>query len=264
MINIAVCGIGRTGGEVIRALAKSDRFRLAAAFCSNRSDKIGKDTGLLLHGEKTGVPAQPASAIDSVFQRGGIDVFVDFSSPETTKELLGAARKHGVRGVICTTGFTNEEIAWMKAFTLKHGLGIVYAPNVTLGVNVLIAALKLVARALPHFDYQITETHHSKKTDIPSGTAKKLASVLEEELSLAPGEEVPINSVRAGGYVGLHTVMLASSNERISLVHESFSRSAFVDGALAAAQFVHAKAGWFEMEDVLDVSGLLEQAQSVC
>jgi 4-hydroxy-tetrahydrodipicolinate reductase len=133
---------------------------------------------------------------------------------------------------------------------VKHNkLGVVFAPNVTLGVNVLLAALKLVARALPSFDYHITETHHNKKKDIPSGTAKKIAAAIEAELP--EGAEVPIDAIRAGGYVGLHTVMLASDYERLSLTHESFSRRAFVEGALVAAEFIAGRTGWYNMEDVL-------------
>ncbi len=141
-----------------------------------------------------------------------------------------------------------------------NNLGVVYAPNVTLGVNVLLAALKIVARALPEFDYLITETHHNKKFDIPSGTAKKIAGTIRKELP--KDAEVPIHSARVGGYVGVHTVLLASDSERLSLTHESFNRSAFASGALRAAKFILGKSGWYEMEDVLGFADVLERAAS--
>ncbi|MEN6637533.1 MAG: dihydrodipicolinate reductase C-terminal domain-containing protein, partial [Clostridiaceae bacterium] len=126
---------------------------------------------------------------------------------------------------------------------------------------VLLAALKLVARALPSFDYHITETHHSKKYDIPSGTAKKLAAAVLEELPA--GTEVPIDAIRAGGYVGMHTVLLASDHERLSLTHESFSRLAFAEGALTAAEFICNRTGWYEMEDVLGMRAVELAATAV-
>ena len=155
-------------------------------------------------------------------------------------------------------GIREADMLWMTDFVRHNNPGVVFAPNVTLGINVLLAALRLVARALPSFDYHITETHHSKKYDIPSGTAKKLAAALEDELPA--GADVPIDAVRAGGYVGMHTVLLASDFERLSLTHESFSRRAFVEGALTAAEFiVNGRTGWYEMEDVLGMRIAQEQ-----
>ena len=160
--------------------------------------------------------------------------------------------------MLCTTGYSEAELLWMTEFVKHNRIGVVFAPNVTLGVNVLLTAIRLVARALPSFDYHITETHHSKKVDSPSGTAKKLAAAIEEELP--EGAEVPISAIRAGGYVGVHTVMLASECERLSLTHESFSRRAFVEGALVAAEFIIGKTGWYGMEDVLGMHAVQKAA----
>jgi 4-hydroxy-tetrahydrodipicolinate reductase len=249
MIQVAVCGVGRTGSEVLRALFESRRYHLAAAFCSPGSEKAGKDAGELLCLPNTGVIIREITQLEQALGEAQIDVVIDFSSPATAKTLLRACKKHRIPAVLCTTGHTEADMLWMTDFVRHNKLGVVYAPNVTLGVNVLLAALRLVARALPSFDYHITETHHSKKYDIPSGTAKKIASALKEELPA--GAEVPIDAVRAGGYVGVHTVLLASDYERLSLTHESFSRRAFVEGALSAAEFILNRIGWYEMEDVL-------------
>jgi len=260
-MNIAVNGIGRTGGEVIREILKVDQYNLAAGFCSENSAKAGEDIGTLLHIPKVGIDALELSQADEVFKKGDVDVFIDFSSPSSTKSLLLSCQKYKIPGVICTTGFTKEELSWMSGFVTKNGMGVVFAPNVTLGINVLIAALKVIARALPDFDYRITETHHSKKMDRPSGTAKIIAKTLEEELEMAPDKHIPIHSIRAGGYVGLHEVLLVSDCERLSITHESFSRKTFVQGALFAAKFILGKTGWYTMEDVVDVQALPDNAQ---
>jgi len=260
MIQVAVCGVGRTGSEVIRTIRESDRFSLAAAFCRPGSTKAGQDVGTLLHFAPFGLLAQDISQVEQVFAETEIDVVIDFSNPSNAKPLLRACKKHRVPIVFCTTGYTEAELIWMSDFVAHNGLGVVYAPNVTLGVNVLLAALKIVARALPEFDYLITEMHHSKKYDIPSGTAKKIAGTIKRELP--QGAEIPIHSVRVGGYVGVHTVLLASDSERLSLTHESFNRSAFASGALHAAKFILGKTGWYEMEDVLGFADALERAAS--
>jgi len=261
MISIAVNGIGRTGGELIREILKNEQYNLAAAFCSENSEKAGEDIGTLLHVPQTGVCASEVSQADEVFSKGGIDVFIDFSGPSSTKSLLLSCQKYKIPGVICTTGFSKEELSWMSGFVTKNGMGVVFAPNVTLGINVLIAALKVIARALPDFDYRITETHHNKKMDRPSGTAKIIARTLEKELDMEPDTHIPIHSIRAGGYVGLHEVLLVSDCERLSITHESFSRKSFVQGALFAAKFILGKTGWYTMEDVVDMHALPDDAE---
>ena len=260
MIQVAVCGVGRTGSEVLRALLESDRFHLTAAFCSAGSEKAGRDAGEILNRNDTGIRIQEITQIEQTLAETHTDVLIDFSNAANSKAILRACKKSRTNVVFCTTGYSEGDLLWMTDFVRHNKLGVVYAPNVTLGVNVLLAALRLVARALPSFDYHITETHHSKKYDIPSGTAKKIAAALEEELPA--GAEIPIDAVRAGGYVGMHTVLLASDYERLSLTHESFSRRAFVEGALTAAEFIVSRIGWYEMEDVLGMRIAAQHAAS--
>lgn len=256
MINLALCGIGRAGIEVIRTVRESNSFKVVAAFCRNNSDKKGKDIGLLAQMSESGVYAAEISEADRVLNDTNVDVVIDFSNPTASMMLLNACKNHGTPAVICTTGFLQEDIDWMIKLAWSHKMGIVYAPNVTLGINVLMSLLKTVARALPFFDYQITEVHHSKKRDIPSGTAKRIADSLERDLPVScPG--VPINSVRAGGYIGIHEVVAAGDYERLSISHESFSRRAFANGALVAAEYIHDKKGWHYMEDVLDIGSMI-------
>jgi 4-hydroxy-tetrahydrodipicolinate reductase len=261
MIKVAVCGVGRTGSELLRAIHDSEQFLLTAAFCRPGGEKAGRDISDLLCIGKTDVLIRDAAQMDQTLRDTPTDVVIDFSTPAAARTLLRACKNHRTAVVLCTTGYSEADILWMKDFALHNKLGVVFAPNVTLGVNVLLAALRLVARALPSFDYQITETHHNKKHDIPSGTAKKLAAAIGEELP--EGADVPILSIRAGGYVGLHTVMLASDYERLSLTHESFSRRAFVEGAMVAAEFIVGRTGWYEMEDVLGMRVAQKAAANV-
>jgi 4-hydroxy-tetrahydrodipicolinate reductase len=261
MFNIAVCGVGRAGLEVIRALRDSRKFNIVAAFCRDGSEKAGQDIGELSLTGKMGITATPISRAHEVFVDTRVDAVVDFSNPEASWTLLNACRACGVPCVICTTGFTEEELNRMQKLVRNGHMGVVYAPNVTLGINVLMSVLKTVARALPFFDYQITEMHHSRKLDRPSGTAKRIAETLESELPDIPVNHIPINSVRAGGYIGVHEVLAVGEFEKISISHESFSRRAFAQGALMAAEFVINRKGWYYMEDVIDIHSILRKGE---
>lgn len=257
MINIALCGIGRAGMEVIRTARETNSYKIVAAFCKEGSEKRGKDIGVISHMSESGVYAEEIAEAERVFSCTNIDVAIDFSNPAASRMLLGACRNHGTPAVICTTGFADDDLDWMKKLAWSQKMGIVYAPNVTLGINVLMSVLKTVTRALPLFDYQITEMHHNKKHDIPSGTAKRIAETIGRELPL-DASQIPINSVRAGGYIGIHEVLAVGESERLSISHESFSRRAFAEGALTAAEYIRDKKGWHYMEDVLDIRTLLE------
>ena len=254
MLNIAVCGIGRAGMEVIRTIRGSTDFKVTAAFCRDGSEKMGRDIGILAQTGEMGIEAVEVSQADKVFSLMHTDVFIDFSNPAATWSLLNTCSMYGIPGVVCTTGFSEEELNWMKKMAWSHKLGIVYAPNVTLGINVLLSLVKTVSRAMPFFDYQITETHHNKKTDRPSGTAKIIAETIHNEI---PAGDVPVNSVRAGGYVGVHEVLAVGDYERLSITHESFSRKAFAQGALTAAKYIHNRKGWHLMEDVIDIHAII-------
>ncbi len=257
MINVAICGVGRAGLEVVRTIRDSRKFNIVAAFCRNKSEKAGLDIGELSLTGRMGIAATPVSQASEVLSGTRVDVVIDFSNPEASWQMLDACKTCGIPCVVCTTGFTDEDLMRMQRVVRNGKMGVVYAPNVTLGINVLMSLLKTVARALPFFDYQITEIHHSRKTDRPSGTAKRIAEAIESELPDIPVSHVPINSVRAGGYVGVHEVMAVGDYERISISHESFSRRAFAQGALMAAEFITGRRGWFYMEDVIDVPSLL-------
>ncbi len=252
MLNVAICGIGRAGQEVIRTIVEKEKdMRVAAGFCRVGSSKVGRDLGLLSGVDRLGIEAMEVTEAARLLRDRFVDVVIDFSSPEASMVLLAACKKYSVPVVVCTTGYTDEDLHWLKNLAKDKSFGLVYAPNVTLGVNVLIEALKLIAQSLPFFDFQITETHHSKKADIPSGTAKIISQAIESELDPAYDQSIPINSVRAGGHIGIHEVMAAGENEEIVITHQSFSRRAFAEGAIRVARFISRRKGYFEMSDVI-------------
>lgn len=256
MLHVALCGLGRAGTELVRTIADRNDIEISAAFCRVNSEREGKDIGILAQTQEMGIKAREIREVEKVFAVRKIDAVIDFSNPQASMILIEACKKWGVPAVICTTGFSDEELLWMRSLTRDKSFGLVYAPNVTIGINVLMSALKTIAQALPFFDYQITETHHSKKTDIPSGTAKKIANVLKSELKMEEND-VPINSVRAGGYVGVHEVMAVGDFERLTITHESFSRRAFANGALHAAKYIAHRKGYYEMTDIISTHPLV-------
>jgi len=250
-MKVAVCGLGKAGKELIKYMREQPDIKLVAAFCRMYSINKGKDIGDIIGSKCTGITAIEINDAEAVLLQTKADVVIDFSTPAASKKLVNICKKHGIPIVICTTGFAPDDLEWLRQQGKSGDFGIIHAPNVTMGINVLLSAIAHIAEELPDYDYQITETHHSKKMDIPSGTAKKIARVLCDALPPEKGKVIPIHSVRAGGYIGIHEVLVVGENERITITHESFSRKAFVEGAVHAARYIQDKKGWHEMADVI-------------
>jgi 4-hydroxy-tetrahydrodipicolinate reductase len=196
------------------------------------------------------------------------DTVIDFTIHSFTKTLLEAAVKNGTRLVIGTTGHSEEEreLIYAAAKTLP----IVYAPNFSIGVNTLFWLTRHAARILGNdqFDIEVTEMHHRHKIDAPSGTARRLLEILNEEThtnynddivhgrfgltGARPAREIGMHTLRGGDVVGDHTVMFAADGERVELTHKASSRMTFASGAVKAAQWlVNQPAGLYDMQDVL-------------
>jgi 4-hydroxy-tetrahydrodipicolinate reductase len=163
--------------------------------------------------------------------------------------------------VVGTTGFSKMGLRKLLVLTKLHHNGILYAPNITVGVNVLMLLTNLASNLLSNYDFQINEIHHKHKKDSPSGTAVKIAKEIEKGL-ISSGIDVeeidiPISAVRAGGVIGKHEVMIIGDDDKIEISHESFSRKAFALGALKGIRFVDGKSGYFEMNDVLNLKKVL-------
>ena len=261
MIRVCISGLGKTGKEIAKFLLEQEDIKLVSAICSPNSNKKGKDLGEIIGNGNTGIKIEGSDNIEQIIFRTKPDVVVDFSSPEAAARNAKIFSKLKVNIVIGTTGFSKFSLKRLFLLANKHRNGIVYAPNITLGVNVLMLLTNLAANLLNSYDFQITEIHHKNKKDSPSGTAKKIAVEIEKGLKHSGNDDteaqVPITAIRAGGVVGKHDVMIIGEDDKIEISHESFSRKAFALGALRAVRFIKGKVGYYEMNDVLNLKKVL-------
>ncbi|WP_193213963.1 4-hydroxy-tetrahydrodipicolinate reductase [Luteolibacter marinus] len=195
---------------------------------------------------------------------------IDFTMHKFTGELVEAALENGTHLVIGTTGHTEDERELIRQAAEK--IPIVYAPNFSVGVNTLFWLTQKAARILTQdrFDIEVTEMHHRHKIDAPSGTARRLLEILNEETGTSydkdiahgrfgnvgprPPREIGMHTLRGGDVVGDHTVMFAADGERIELTHKASSRMTFAAGAVRAAVWLYDKpAGLYDMQDVLEL-----------
>lgn len=269
MIRVCLIGLGKTGSEVAKVLVSQEDIKLVAAVCRPGSAKEGKDLGEVAGCRDTGITITGADKLKEIIFRYKPDIALDFSKPEATIRNAVTLSRMRVNMVIATTGFSRFSLKRLFVLTRKYHNGIVYAPNITLGVNVLMLLTGIASSILNTYDFQINEAHHNKKKDIPSGTALKIAGEIEKALaSSAQNEEgteeppvrtVPINAVRAGGIVGRHEVVIAGEEDMIEISHQSFSRKAFAMGAIRAVKYIYRKTGYFEMSDVLNLGSVLSR-----
>ena len=260
---IAVAGAsGRMGRMLIEAVVRADDCRLAGALDLPGSPALGQDATALL-GQASGV------TITSDIRQGltGARVLIDFTRPEGTLAHLALCRELNVAAVIGTTGFTPEQKALVAQAAQQ--IGIVLAPNMSAGVNVMLKLLDMAARALNEgYDIEIIEAHHRHKVDAPSGTALQMGEVVAKALGRdlsthgvfqrhgVTGERDPSTigfaTVRGGDIVGDHTVLFAGTGERIEITHRAASRATYAQGSLRAARFLAGKSnGLYTMQDVL-------------
>jgi 4-hydroxy-tetrahydrodipicolinate reductase len=180
----------------------------------------------------------------------GIDVAVDFSVPAAVLTDIERLASAGVNAVVGTTGWT-EHMDRAKLAVKNGGIGLVWSPNFSIGVNVFLHLVSEAARRLapyPEYGAWAWEIHHSAKKDAPSGTLLKL---VEEMKKADPKRPVDVSSSRAGAHPGTHEVGFDSAADTITLRHTARSREGFARGALQAARWVVGKKGWFEFRDIL-------------
>lgn len=238
MINIALCGLGKAGSEFVKQVINSDKYNLSLVIARKESLTVGKSVSSVLNivtPEKIMIKSIEEVGIEDQF-----DIIVDFSNGDTTIKLIELCEKFNKNIVICPTNFTSEQIERFKQ-TSKN-MGIVYAPTLTIGINMLIDFVKKLSSLFPMFNFEIIERHGKNKSK-PTETSKIISDAIEKK-------DVNISSVRLDGYVGVHEVTATNGSERISIIHESLSRKAFVDGALLAVEFIHGKKGYYEMKDI--------------
>lgn len=261
---IAVAGAnGRMGRVLVDAALQNPQAELGAALVRSGSPLVGQDAGQL-----AGTGSANCAIYDDVHLASPhFDVLIDFTSIEATLANLAVCRAAGRAMVIGTTGFSAEQ----KAVLAEAGqdIPVVFAPNMSIGVNVLLSVVAQTARLLGEgYDVEIIEAHHRHKVDAPSGTALRLGEAVAEayDRNLADvavyGREghtgardpktIGFATVRGGDVVGDHTVLFAGIGERIELTHKASSRMTFAQGAVRAAIWLqHQPPGLYDMQDVL-------------
>ncbi|MHB1678014.1 MAG: 4-hydroxy-tetrahydrodipicolinate reductase [Sulfuriferula sp.] len=261
-IKIVVAGSsGRMGQVLLTAIAQTPGCVLHGALVRPGSPDKGRSVAVY------GGVGDLLMSDDMAATLSGADVLIDFTRPAATMQHLAICRRAGIKMVIGTTGFDAEQ----KQLIIDAGkeTGIVFAPNMSVGVNLTFKLLEMAAKILNRgYDIEIIEAHHRHKADAPSGTALRMGEVvagaLGRELSECAvygregitGERDPSTigfaTVRGGDIVGDHTVLFAGIGERVEITHKATSRMTFAQGALRAAQFlVNSGSGCFDMEDVL-------------
>lgn len=259
MTHIAITGAaGRMGRTLIQAVAQMPDLKLVAAFERPGTPTIGADAGDLAGIGRNNV------RVTGDMAAAEFDVLVDFTRPEATFSNLAACVQRGKRIVIGTTGFDEAGRARIEAAARE--IPIVFAPNMSVGVNLCLKLLELAARVLKDdVDVEIIEAHHKHKVDAPSGTALRMGEVVAKARGRSLKEVAAYDRsgarkpgtigfavVRAGDIVGDHTVMFAGGGERVEIRHHAESRLTFATGALRAARWLMTqRPGLYDMQDVL-------------
>jgi 4-hydroxy-tetrahydrodipicolinate reductase len=180
---------------------------------------------------------------------GDPDVAIEFTEPGAAAANVVACARERIPVVVGTTGWYEHLEAVSSEVRQLHG-AMFWAPNFSLGVAAMSAAVAAVSRAIrgvPGFDVHLVETHHAAKKDRPSGTAAALARVAQD----AAGRDVPITSIRTGHVPGTHELVIDGPFEELRLIHEARDRRVFADGALAAAEWLVGREGVFTIQDML-------------
>ncbi len=263
-VAITVTGAGgRMGRSLIEAVNEESAATLSSAVERPGSPYLGVDAG-----EISGIGSVGTTIVDDLVDATGrSDVLVDFTRPEVTLANIEICRQSGTKIVIGTTGFSDEEKAIIEE--ASKDIAIVFAPNMSVGVNLCFKLLDMAARVMGgEVDIEVVEAHHRHKVDAPSGTALRMGEVVADALGRDLSEcavygregntgerdrgTIGFETIRAGDIVGEHTVMFADIGERVEITHKASSRLTFAKGAVRAAGWLMNKqSGLFDMQDVL-------------
>jgi 4-hydroxy-tetrahydrodipicolinate reductase len=260
-VKLAIFGAtGRMGLAIARLAHADPNVQIVGGVCAAEDPNAGKDIGELAGIGQLGVVTTPDTASGLL----GADVVIDFSVAAAVAPLVAIAARQKVAVVSGTTNLNDAAKAALDK--AAQTVPVLWAPNMSLGVQVLAELVTQAVKKLGvGFDVEITEVHHRKKVDSPSGTAKRLAeaaraarSELKEihgrsgDVGARSNEEMAVYGLRGGDVIGDHTVYLFGQGERLELTHRASSRDLFAHGALAAARFLAGKpAKRYTIADVL-------------
>ena len=264
MLNIAVTGAaGRMGRSLINACHLNEECQLSAAIEQPGNSLVGSDAGDL-----AGLGRLNVTLVDNLEDViDSFDTLIDFTRPESTLNNIELCVKHGKNIVIGTTGF--DDAGKQAIHDAAQKIGVVFAPNMSVGVNLCLKLLDMAARVLgDDVDIEVIEAHHRHKVDAPSGTAIRMGEVVADALGRDLAEcavygregitgerdrkTIGFETIRAGDVVGDHTVLFAAEGERVEITHKASSRMTFANGAVRAANWLQQQsAGLYDMQDVL-------------
>jgi 4-hydroxy-tetrahydrodipicolinate reductase len=250
------------GRALVQAVVEDGQAVLSAAYVREGSSLIGADAG-----EVAGV-GRIGLSLSAHVNPNDFDVLIDFTRPEASLQYMVLCAEHAKPIVIGTTGFSADEFAMMDRFSAQTPL--VFAPNYSVGVNLLLGLVAQAARVLSDYDVEVIEAHHRHKVDAPSGTALRLGQAVADatgrDLNACaiygregitgerPRDQIGFATVRGGDVVGDHTVLFAGIGERVELTHKASSRLTFAQGAVRAAHWLSTQAnGRYDMQDVLSL-----------
>lgn len=229
-MRIGIIGLGKTGSIVAESVSADSALEVAFVITGKRTDQLYD------------YPVGTAEDLDKFLSLYAPDVLLDFSVPEATLEIVQRLPK-GTAIVIGTTGFTPLEVEMLKS--MRDKLRILFAPNISDGINLLMGACKYIRDHWPKADVVITEEHFKGKKDAPSGTAQAIGNLFRRDISY--------NVVRAGGIVGVHEVKFVTDNQMITIKHTSFSREVFAEASKrAVAWIVDKEPGFYEIAQMYE------------
>jgi 4-hydroxy-tetrahydrodipicolinate reductase len=255
---------GRMGRTLVELINEQQNIVLVDGFEHPGAPTVGADIGVIGGVGELGIPIK--TGFDGI--TNDFDVLIDFTLPESTLSNIAACRAAGRRMVIGTTGLGESRAAIDQA---APDIAIVFAPNMSVGVNLCFKLAELAAQALgDDFDVEIIEAHHRNKVDAPSGTAVRLGEIIAQALDRDIAEcavygreghtgvrepkTIGFETIRGGDIVGDHTVLFAGAGERVEITHKASSRLTFASGALRAAAWLADRPnGVYDMQDVLNL-----------
>lgn len=263
MIKVGISGaMGRMGRTIANLCLEDPDIKIVAAIEHSAHPDLNKDYGILLN--RGHLNLELSSDLEKYIH--DVDTIIDFSTPQNTIKLIELCVKHYKPIVIGTTGFNKDELEKIHHYATE--IPILLSPNMSLGVNVLFYLVEQAAKLLKdNFEIEITEIHHSKKKDAPSGTAIQLKNLILKQLHLSEeniiygrnglvGErdknQIGIHAIRGGDVVGEHTVFFFSEGERLEITHKATSRNIFARGAIIASKWIIKQPdGLYNMNNVL-------------
>ncbi len=236
MINLGISGVcGKMGERILNLAKKDEEFNVSLGLERKGHPRINE----IIKG---------VTVTDDTEKISSCDCIIEFNSPSATLEHIEKAVEYNKRAVIGTTGFSAEQISIIKGSASK--IPILMSPNMSIGVNVLFKLVKEAGRILKGYKIYMEEAHHIHKKDAPSGTAKKLADILNGEGFGIDYKD--ITSIREDEIIGDHSVVFKSEVDQIELSHSAKTRDIFAQGALIAVKWIVGKPeGLYSMDDVL-------------